>query len=83
MLGCQRQRALFFPLDDQRLARVLVSSDPGSQRLTFLLQFIDAPQARRLKSSRNMAPDLLDTAIIHSTNHISPIIPPQRTAPHK
>jgi hypothetical protein len=43
MLGRQRQRALFFPLDDQRLARVLVSSDPVSQRLTFLLQFIASP----------------------------------------
>ena len=58
------------PAGRSRLASGLVSRDPGSQRVTFLLQFIEALQAHWLKSSRNMAPDLLDTAIINSTNHI-------------
>ena len=78
-----RPRPLFFPLDDHSLASILVSRDPGSQRVTFLLQFIDALHAHRLKSSRNMAPDLLDTAIVNSTNRISPKIPAQNSAQHK
>jgi hypothetical protein len=82
MLGRPRPRPLFFPLDDHRLASVLVSRDPGSQRVTFLLQCVEAPQAPRLRSSRSMTPDLLDTAIIDSTNHISSKIPAQNSAQH-
>ena len=43
LLGSQSPRLPLLALGDHRLASVLEPLDPGSQRVTFLLQFIDPP----------------------------------------